>query len=175
MLLKFLAEFGSTLPVRAAASVSAPIDLAAASRRFLAPRNRLYHRHLLRSMKAECEAGAAVLSGEERARVRAARSIYEFDDVFVAPRNGFRDAEHYYAENGARRFLRDVRIPTLLVHARDDPWIPVDVYESYAWQDNECLRLLLSPGGGHVGFHGRTRHQPWHDHWIDTFFTEHGL
>ena len=124
MLLKFLAEYGGEFAVRAAASVSAPIDLAAASRRFLAPRNQLYHHHLLKAMKEECLGGAATVSEHERERLTAARSIYEFDDCIVAPRNGYRDAEHYYHENHARRYLAAINAPTLLIHARDDPWVP---------------------------------------------------
>ena len=79
--------------------------LSAASQRFLAPRNRLYHWRLLASMKRECFGGAAEVSAEESDRVQRAQSIYEFDDHFVAPRNGFDGAEHYYAENQARRFI----------------------------------------------------------------------
>jgi predicted alpha/beta-fold hydrolase len=102
MLLKFLAEYGRDLPIRAAASVSAPIDLSAASQRFLALRNRPYHRHLLATMKLECFGGRSEISPSESRAIEAAQTIYDFDESFVAPRNGYRDAEHYYAENHAR-------------------------------------------------------------------------
>jgi predicted alpha/beta-fold hydrolase len=172
VLLKFLAEYGAGLPIVAAASVSAPIDLSAASQRFLAPRNRVYHRHLLRSMKAECFGGAAVVSPAERERVLAAQSILEFDEVFVAPRNGFEDAEHYYAECHARRFLADIEVPTLLVHALDDPWIPAESYTIYAWEQNPNLHPLLASGGGHVGFHDGDRASPYHDRCVARFVDE---
>jgi hypothetical protein len=172
VLLKFLAEYGAELPIVAAASVSAPIDLSAASQRFLAPRNLVYHRHLLSSMKAECFGGAAVVTEAERERVLAARSILEFDDVFVAPRNGFDDAEHYYAECNARRFLVDIEVPTLLVHALDDPWIPAESYTTYDWEQNPNLHPLLADGGGHVGFHDADRGSPYHDRCVARFWDE---
>jgi predicted alpha/beta-fold hydrolase len=169
MLLKFLAEYGGEFPVRAAASVSAPIDLAAASQRFLAPRNQIYHRHLLKAMKAECFGGTTVVSEHERERLAAARSIYEFDDYIVAPRNGYRDAEHYYHENHARRFLAEIEIPTLMIHALDDPWIPRTAYTDYPWQRNARLVPLLPRAGGHVGFHDRDDGSPWYNRCIGHF------
>jgi len=101
--------------------------------------------------------------------VRAARSIWEFDEKLVAPRNGYRDAAHYYAENNARRFLPDVRTPTLVVHALDDPWIPGGVYLDFPWSRNASLLPLLPRGGGHVGFHARDDRTPWHDRCIAAF------
>jgi predicted alpha/beta-fold hydrolase len=173
MLLKFLAEHGSRFPILAAAAVSAPLDLAAASRRIRAPRNRIYQRHLLRHMKEESLGGSAVLSADERVRVAAARSIFEFDDRFVAPRNGYADAAEYYAENSAARFLAAIRVPTLLIHALDDPWIPSDAYRRFAWSDSPGLTPLLPGGGGHVGFHGRESVVPWHDRCVGMFFEQH--
>jgi hypothetical protein len=163
MLLKFLAEFGGLFPIRRAMSVSAPIDLAAASERFLDPRNRLYHLRLLHSMKQESLEEGAQFSDEEAATIRDARSILEFDEKIVAPRNGFADAAAYYAACHARQFLAEIRVPTLVVHALDDPWIPGDAYASYPWEKNPHLVPLLPSSGGHVGFHGRGSRVPWHD------------
>ncbi len=170
MLLKFLAEHASAFPVHAGVSVSAPIDLAAASRRFLAPRNRLYHRHVLRNMKRESLAPGAEASNAERRCIRAARSIYEFDATFVAPRNGYASAEDYYADNMALRFLDGIRVPTLLIQALDDPWIPAATYADYPWHGNRGLLPLLAEGGGHVGFHARDSDVAWHDRALGAFF-----
>jgi predicted alpha/beta-fold hydrolase len=169
LVLKFLAEYGSALPVRGAAAISAPIDLAAASRRFLAPRNRLYHASLLRAMKLESTLPGAELSLQERAAIQQARSVLEFDEHFVAPRNHYAGAQEYYEENSAAGFLRSIRIPTLVIHALDDPWIPADSYTGFPWRENDYLVPLLSPGGGHVGFHGRGSRVPWHDRCVALF------
>ena len=170
MLLKFLAEFGERFPILAAATVSAPLDLAAASQRILAPRNRIYHRRLLRYMQAESLGGGAALTVDEQRRVRTARSILEFDDTFVAPRNGYAGAAAYYADNSSERFLPAVRVPTLVIHALDDPWIPGEAYQRFPWSAHRDLVPLLTNGGGHVGFHGRGSAVPWHDRCLVEWF-----
>ena len=169
MLLKFMAEFGGGFPIVGAATVSAPIDLAAASMRFLDARNWVYHRHLLRSMKRECFGGPTEVSDDERKTILGCRSILEFDERIVAPRNGFRDAQHYYDVNNARRHLADIATPTLLVHALNDPWIPGDAYLNYRWEDNRHLQPVLAPSGGHVGFHVRGTDTPYYDQCIGAF------
>jgi predicted alpha/beta-fold hydrolase len=169
MLLKFLAEYGPGLPIRAAAAVSSPIDLAAAARRILAPRNRVYHWNLLRAMKVEALDNGAELSRGERRAVEAVRTIIEFDDHFVAPRNGFADAADYYARNSAEQFLPAIRVPTLVVYALDDPWIPPDAYRRVEWSRAPHCHPLLAAGGGHVGFHARDDRLPWHDRALRAF------
>jgi predicted alpha/beta-fold hydrolase len=169
MLLKFLAESGRDFPLRAAAAVSAPIDLEAAQLRLMAPRNALYHRYLLARMKAETLAGAELKPAERRAVLRA-RSVYDFDHGFVAPAGGFADAEDYYRRCSARRFLAAVDLPTLVVHARDDPWIPGAAYDAVDWRATPKLIPLRPAAGGHVGFHGRGAGAAWHDRCIARFF-----
>lgn len=171
LLLKMLGEEGAQLPIRAAAAVSAPIDLAAAARRIRMRRNRVYHWNLLRAMKVEALAPAAELAPSERVAIEQARSIIEFDDRFVAPRNGFAGAGDYYARNSAEQFLPAIRIPTLIVHALDDPWIPPAAYRRIRWADNRMLHRALTNGGGHVGFHGRDSRMPWHDRVVTEFFS----
>ena len=173
MLLKFLAEHAADFPIRAAVTVSAPLDLAAASERIRAARNRVYHRHLLYHMKIEALGRGAALTAEEQQRVRTARTIFEFDDRFVGPRNGYTGADDYYANNSGARFLSAIRVPTLVVHALDDPWIPSAAYRRVAWASHPALVPLLSDGGGHVGFHGRGSEVPWHDRCVEIFFKEH--
>jgi len=170
MLLKFLGEDGEAAPVRAAVSVSAPIDLKAAQQRIMMRRNRVYHHYMLGRMKTECTEGRNGVSEDERRDALAARSVYAFDHAFVARRNGFGTAEDYYAINSAERFLSEIRVPTLLIHAHDDPWIPVDAYLRQDWKRNSHLVPLLPRGGGHVGFHGRGGQPAWHDRTMLRFF-----
>lgn len=172
MMLKFLAERAARFPIRAAAVVSAPLDLAAASRRILERRNRVYHFSLLRWMQAESLGSGAGVTVDEQYRIRAARTILEFDDRFVAPRNGYADAAAYYAENSSTRFIAAVRVPTLVIHALDDPWIPSTAYRNTAWHENPNLFPLLPDSGGHVGFHGRGSTVPWHDRCLAQFFAQ---
>ena len=166
MVLKYTAEFGE---VRGAASISAPIDLEAASYRFLDTRNRVYHAHLIGGMKQEMRSTPGGLTEDEQNRLEAARTILDFDEHIVAPRNGFTGAKDYYDQNHARQFLGDIQVPALLMHALDDPWIPASMYTDYAWSRNPRLEALLPPGGGHVGFHGRGDRVPWHDRCLEVF------
>jgi len=153
LLLKGLAEFGAAHPIRAAVVVSAPIDLAGAAGRIRSPRNWLYQRWLLDRMKIEAAAAPAPVSTELLAALATVRDIVDFDERITAPLNGFDDAADYYARCSAIRFLADVPVPTLVLHAMDDPWIPATAYRGYDWAANPNLVPLLSRRGGHVGFH----------------------
>lgn len=166
MMLKYLARGARDYPVRAAISVSAPIDLAAAAERFLQPRNRFYHAWILRHMKRDALA-ARDLESRMASAVRSARTIYEFDDRVVAPRNGFASAQEYYRLCSAAGFLGEVRVPTLVIHALDDPWIPASGYLDVDWSANPRLISLLPERGGHVGFHDAVG--TWHNRVAERF------
>jgi len=126
MLLKFLSEDHPGPRVRAAAAISAPLDLKAAQVTIESPRNTLYHRYLLVRMKDS--AAERTDDDARRAMIAGLRRIYEFDDRIVAADNGFTGAEDYYARSSARNFLDAIEIPTLIIHALDDPWIPPGAY-----------------------------------------------
>jgi len=170
LVLKFMGEGAHGHDVRVAASVSAPIDLAATSRRILEPRNRLYHAKILRTMKDETLAPGAQLTEAERRAIVDARTVLEFDETFVAPRYGYVGAEDYYARNAAIGFLGRIDRPTLVVHALNDPWIPTESYRTVDWAAYPQVSALLPRAGGHVGFHGRGSITPWHDRAIGRFF-----
>jgi len=176
MLLKYVGESGHATRLAAAATVSAPIDLAAASQRFRAPRNGLYQRWLLRFMKREALAPCIVLNEAERRAIVQARTVYEFDDGYVAPHHGFRDADDYYARCSAAGFLDGIAVPSLLLHADNDPWIPVAPYSKAACLGNPALTVAVTRGGGHVGFHGprAAAGGSWHDAAIAAFFAAAG-
>lgn len=159
----------AALPI-CAVTVSAPLDLGAAVRRMMRPRNVLYHRWLLARMKDAVSTGVVRASGRERAAVRDARSIREFDDAFTAPRNGFADADDYYARCSVRGVLDRVETPTLLLHARNDPWIPSAAYEEAG--RNAQPHVTLTDDGGHVGFHGRGNPTPWYNTVIRAFLEQ---
>lgn len=154
MLLKGTAEFGAEKGLRGAVAISAPIDLMGTARHFTIPRNSGYRYHLLAAMRAEMAGVPGGLTAEEQARLATARSVIAFDDAFTAPRNGFADAADYYARNSANAFLPRITVPTRVIHALDDPWIPKQGYLSVDWQACPAVRATLTRHGGHVGFHG---------------------
>jgi hypothetical protein len=169
MLLKYLGERGRAVALKGAVTVSAPLDLASTARRLMRWRNVIYQTYLLRSMRQESLGHGAEISPSERKTILNARSIWDFDHGFSAPRNGFRGAEDYYERNASRHYLDGVAVPALVIHALDDPWIPAASHLNFQWRRNRNLFPLLSPRGGHVGFQGNDRRAPWHDLCIARF------
>ncbi len=167
MLLKYLGEEGTATPFDVAVSISAPIDLALATQRISAPRNWLYHRWLVANTKRNWQSGPTTLDARQVAAVHQARTLYGLDDAVVGPLNGFADADDYYEKCAGKRFVGAVKIPCLLIHAADDPWIPVAMYDRIDWAANANLTAAITSGGGHVGFHGRNGR--WHDRTIVQF------
>ncbi|MGJ0509113.1 MAG: YheT family hydrolase [Methylocystis sp.] len=163
LVLKFMGEPWPDTPVLGAVAVSAPLDLAATSAHMMRPRNVIYHRYLLQALKHEALAPGAGMTAAERSTVREARSIFEFDDRFVAPLFGYRDATAYYEANSCGRFLNAIDRPTLLIHALDDPWIPPSAHAALDWSRPAMIETAFSRKGGHLGFHGRGSPIPWHD------------
>jgi uncharacterized protein len=170
LLLKYLAEQGAGGPITAAASVSAPISLKIASLSLMKSRNRLYQRRLLAFLRADAMAPVAILSDAERKAIERVDTLYQWDENFVAPHNGFAGADDYYSRCSAKRTLVNITTPTLVIHALDDPWIPGSSYTDFEWRLAPYLVPLLPKRGGHVGFHGIGTTTPWHDLHIGWFF-----
>jgi predicted alpha/beta-fold hydrolase len=156
VLLKMMGERtdGGAGLVDAAAVVSVPYDLAAGSA--LLERSimgRAYASYFLRSLKKKVRWKQSRL--RERMNVSAAlscRTIWEFDEIVTAPLNGFENAEDYYARSSGARFLEGVRVPTLMMHAEDDPFLPAARVPRDQAARNPALQLVAHARGGHVGF-----------------------
>jgi predicted alpha/beta-fold hydrolase len=169
LLLKNLGESGGQTPLLAAAVVSAPLDLAVTARRLNHWRNAFYQRYLLHYMKAEAVAPEAKLTESQRKTVLRTRSVWQFDNDYSAKRAGLKNAEEYYSRFSSGKFLSGISSPVLLLHARDDPWIPPNTFDEFDWSRHKNLRPVLTDAGGHVGFHGHDR-AAWHDLAIARFF-----
>jgi uncharacterized protein len=155
-LLKLLGEQGAAGRglVRAAVAVSVPYDLGAGADALAATRlGRAYSRVFLKTLSAKVTARAALLDGAcDLDRVRAARTFRDFDDAATAPLHGFDGAADYYERCSSSAFLPDIAVPTLLLHAADDPFLPVRCFPYAAVSANPCLHAVVTPTGGHVGF-----------------------
>ncbi len=156
-LLKWLAERGRLASdvINAAAAVSAPLDLAAADTALSSGFNLVYARHFLRTLIPSALAKERRFPGRiDVRRARAARTLREFDDAVTAPLHGFDGADDYYARSSAGPLLPTVQAPTLLLHAANDPFLPLAAIPCREHlPDSATLELL--PHGGHVGFvHG---------------------
>jgi predicted alpha/beta-fold hydrolase len=170
LLLKFLGEAGRHSPVRRAASVSAPLDLARSCRSLMRWRNYLYHRYIMAHLKRNCTAPGAELSETERKAILGAATLWQFDHEFTAPRHGFAGAGEFYELNSSQNFLDRIRTDTLLIHAQDDPFVPATPYFEQAWSKMPKLTALLPRSGGHLGFHDPLG--VWHLRQIELFFDQ---
>lgn len=164
VLLKWLGERGGNVPrrIRAAAVVSVPFDLARSADRIGTGFSRIYEAHFLRSLKRKARAKHRRFPEHPAfGRIDTARTLRGFDNVVTAPLHGFRDADDYYARSSAIRWLPEIRLPTLLLSAVDDPFLPASVLDSVAGiaKTNRALNLEFTPKGGHVGFVSGTL--PW--------------
>ena len=154
-LLRWAAEAGSAAAARvcAVAAVCSPLDLTAAGERLGRGFNRqVYTRMFLRSMKPKALAKLAQYPGLFDAdRLRAARDLYQFDDVFTAPLHGFAGVEDYWRRASAKPQLARIRVPALALNARNDPFVPDQSLPRMDQVDGH-VTLWQPPQGGHVGF-----------------------
>lgn len=170
MVLKLAGELGDAGPalIASVCAVSTPIDLAACSLRLAHPVNRVYERRFLKRMRLRVVATGRFAMEQ----IQHVRSIYEFDERITGPSFGFRGAEHYYETQSARQFLERIRVPALLIQARDDIFIPFEIYEHPSLRANPHVRLCVTEHGGHLGFLSRTRPRFWADQavleWIES-------
>ncbi len=151
-------------------AASAAIDLGICAHRIGQPDNRLYELRFLRMMRARARA----VWHSTPADLRGIRTVIEMDDRITAPRFGFTGAEHYYQTQSAAQFLDRIRVPTLFITAKDDTFIPFQIYDHPAFRQNPCLRLLATEHGGHLGFLARGRPRLWLEHAIIGWITDSG-
>jgi predicted alpha/beta-fold hydrolase len=154
-LLRWACEAGDSAhaSVAAVASVCAPLDLAAGGEAIGRGFNRLvYTRMFLATMKPKALAKLAQFPGLfDRERLLAARDLYTFDDVFTAPLHGFRNTDDYWARGSSKPHLSAIRVPTLVVNALNDPFIPARSLPGPG-EVGRHVTLWQPAHGGHVGF-----------------------
>jgi hypothetical protein len=161
VVLKLAGELGESAGrlIAAVCAVSTPIDLAVCAKRLGRIDNRVYERRFLRRMCSRL-----IETGRYReSDFRGIRSIFDIDDKITAPSFGMRDAEHYYATQSSNRFLERIRVPTLVVQARDDTFIPFEIFRHPAFDSNPYLKLIAPKRGGHLGFISREKPRFWLD------------
>jgi predicted alpha/beta-fold hydrolase len=167
-LMRWAAQAGDTAArsVDAVACVCSPLDLAAGSAAIGRGFNRqVYTRMFLRTMKSKALKKLAQYPGLFDAQAMCnARDLYAFDNLFTAPLHGFRDVDDYYARASARPHLHRIRVPALVLHAANDPFVPTYSLPR-AGEVGPCVTLWQTSQGGHVGFPrgglpGDVRHMP---------------
>ncbi len=161
-LLKLAGEWESAPPaaVRAVASLSAPTHLDAVSHALERGAALPYRRYILRALIAQATAlsrrhpGALPFAPDALRRVI---TIRDYDQRVIVPMHGFRDVRHYYESQSAGPFLPRIRIPTMVVHAEDDPIVPAATVAPSLRGLGPALAAVWTPRGGHVGWHASLR------------------
>ena len=168
VLLKWCAETGRQNPLSAAIAISVPYRLAVASTTldnndFF---SKLYRWRLLHSLKSKVllKIQQGILE-YEIADIRRIRSFYDFDDRLTAPLHGYKNADDYYSRASSYTHLDKIQIPTLLLHAADDPFMNSSVIPEQT-ERTSTVKLELSANGGHVGFYQPSINN--NSYWLET-------
>lgn len=175
-LLKYLGEYAAQSKwLHAAAGISVPLDLVSAGNHLSDdPFNRyIYSRYFLGSLKRKIIAKAQRFPGViDVMRVTYARDLRDFDDAYTAPMHGFRDAHDYWSQSSSKPWLAHIAVPTLVLNARNDPFLPESTLPGPAYGSSYVL-MHQPAEGGHAGF--VTGRLPGHLRWLPerlaTFFS----
>jgi hypothetical protein len=175
VLLKWLGEVGSECPLMAAVAVSVPFELHIASNRVQHGLARWYQEYFLKPLRDKLlfKIQAHHLEIDPGA-VKAVRSILEFDEYFTAPLHGFENAMDYYMKSSSRYFMHNIQVPTLVIHAKDDPLMSPSLIPSHD-EVSPYVKMEIYDRGGHVGFvSGWNPFNPqyWLEHRIPDYFAE---
>jgi predicted alpha/beta-fold hydrolase len=166
---RFAGEVGECAgPVRGVVAISAPLDLHAVSRSIERLRSLPYHAYVLRNLVRNARAFARLHPQEARfdaSRLGRLTRIRAYDDAVSAPTHGFASADDYYRRASAAPFIPGIRIPTLLLHAEDDPMVPPWCARPWLERAPRAVEQVWSERGGHVGWFDGVSERSWVETW----------
>ncbi|HIO91796.1 MAG TPA: hydrolase [Leucothrix mucor] len=165
VLLKWLGEQQEQAATQSAIAVSVPFQLSDAAKRMAEGFSRVYQRHLISRLQKKYRDKFSHIPSPLSIEIEKQNTFYQFDDQVTAPLHGFKNADDYYQQCSSRQFIENIKIPSLILHAKDDPFM----YSSTAPREEDLaksVQLELSASGGHVGFVTGT--VPWKaQYWVD--------
>jgi hypothetical protein len=153
--LKLAGDFGAepARELRAVCAVSPTMDLAVCVDALEEKQNAIYQWHFVRNLKRRMRRKAKASPGTwSLTPLPQIRSIRQFDDAFTAPFHGFRDAADYYHRASAMRVIDKITVPTLIITAADDPFVPPGPFRERAVVRNRNITVKITEHGGHCGF-----------------------
>ncbi len=157
--LKYLGEQGKSLhpAIRKAVVFSVPVDLLGSAHRLEQWDSLVYNYRFNRTLKRKVLQKAAVMPGVfPTERIGKVRTIREFDDLFTAPQNGFRDVTDYYTRSSSLQFIPGIAVPTLIVNAKNDPFLSPECFPEQLARELPTVWMEFPEQGGHCGFPPRT-------------------
>ncbi len=173
LVLKMAGEAGETCPgLRGVAVVCPNVHPAACVAALERRHNWIYHQYFVRRLKARLERKAKLFPGKwDLALLNKVRTLSQFDEAYTAPDGGYRNAADYYERSGARHVLDAIRVPTLLITARDDPFVPFASFDVSHIHRNPRIQLVTPAQGGHCGFIQPSRKSE-DGHWAENRIVE---
>ncbi len=158
LVLKAAGELGQLEPALAGVAAVCPnINPTVCARALEEPRNWIYHRHFLTRLKSRLRRKAALIPGKwDLSQLDQIATISEFDDRYTAHDGGYRDGADYYDRAGARHVIDSLTVPTLIITAQDDPFIPYSMFTVPKIQQHPKIRVVAPLHGGHCGFFSRS-------------------
>jgi len=150
VLLKYLGETQCTRLTKAIA-VSPPFELLASVKKLSRGFSRIYDQHLLKRLLKKVWLKEKNLALKLNLAEKKFKTLFEFDEYVTAPLHGFHGAIDYYHRSSCRQFLKDIKVPTLIIHAKDDPFMTPTVVPSVD-ELSASTQMILTEAGGHVGF-----------------------
>ena len=159
--LKYLGEESAELSkkIKAGCVFSTPCYLKTASHELASGFNKVYTQNFVSTLRQKVYDKEEMLkeSGFDTSVVKKLKDLPAFDDFFTAPLHGFKDADDYYEQCSSKYFLKDIKVPTLIVNAANDPFLSKECYPYEEVEENSFLDLEVPEHGGHVGFYQRSR------------------
>lgn len=175
-ILKYLGEDPERVPsqIKCAVTFSVPCDLSATEKVIARPTRHIYFQYFMKGLRQKVRTKAELFPGQVSAKkLKGIWTLRDFDDRYTAPNNGFTDAEDYYTQSSSLQFLPAIKVPTLLVQAKDDPFLAPECFPITEAEANPNLYLEMPKYGGHVGFHLPGRNNVyWSEKRAATFLSE---
>lgn len=150
--LKYLGEPDVNVRVKKAATFSVPINLHTSCLEISKPGNWIYERRFLSSLRKKVEMKAALQKELNIEKLDQVTTLMEFDNFFTGPIHGFKDAMDYYSKCSSIYFIKDIKTPTLVVNALNDPFLGLDCYPMEKFKGHPHVTFEFPAHGGHVGF-----------------------
>ena len=150
--LKYLGERTLHPRIRKAVVFSVPLDLHSSCEKISHPSNWIYARRFLNSLKMKVVQKNALYPDLDISSLKRIRTIKDFDERYTAPLHGYSSALEYYTQNSSLQFLKNIAIPTLVINAKNDPFLSDACFPLELLQDHAYVKMMVPIRGGHVGF-----------------------
>ena len=150
--LKYLGEARPLEEIKAAVAFSVPVDLHASCLKISKPSNWIYSNRFLKSLKNKIVQKSKIMTGLNLKGIDKIKTLIEFDDHYTAPLHGFQNAVDYYTKCSSIHFLKNIKVPTLLVNAQNDPFLSESCFPENEVRGHAFVKFERPAFGGHVGF-----------------------